>query len=248
MKTILTRPGNKRAIAEKIIKHFPPHETYIEPFFGAGGLFFEKPKAKKNIVNDADSDVFNLFQVIQAQPAKLRSAIKATPYHEAQLQHWKANKETDPVRRAMRFLFLSNYTFMARGETLKIDPENARKLILERIRPTVAFLDGVSFANRDFRSFFKQLPTRTLERNAFIYCDPPYLDTDNKTYSVKTWKTKDLEELIQLLVATKARFAISEFDTPSVVSLAKKYRLKTITIGERQNLNNRRTEILMTNY
>ena len=41
---ILRRLGNKKLIAEKIICHFPPHEIYIEPFFGAGGMFFNKPK------------------------------------------------------------------------------------------------------------------------------------------------------------------------------------------------------------
>ena len=59
---ILRRLGNKQAIAHKIIPYFPPHKIYIEPFFGAGGMFFNKPKAKYNIVNDLDSDVFNLFQ------------------------------------------------------------------------------------------------------------------------------------------------------------------------------------------
>lgn len=51
---ILRRLGNKQAIAHKIIPYFPPHKIYIEPFFGAGGMFFNKPKAKYNIVNDLD--------------------------------------------------------------------------------------------------------------------------------------------------------------------------------------------------
>jgi len=64
---ILTRLGNKRAIAGKIQAYFPPHEIYIEPFFGAGGMFFYKPLAKYNFLNDLDSDVFNLFLVIIRQ-------------------------------------------------------------------------------------------------------------------------------------------------------------------------------------
>ena len=60
---ILRRLGNKAKIAAKIQAYFPQHDLYIEPFFGAGGMFFNKPKAKYNIVNDLDSDVFNLFQV-----------------------------------------------------------------------------------------------------------------------------------------------------------------------------------------
>ena len=48
---ILRRLGNKQAIAEKIQTYFPAHKIYIEPFFGAGGMFFNKRKAKYNIVN-----------------------------------------------------------------------------------------------------------------------------------------------------------------------------------------------------
>jgi DNA adenine methylase len=49
---ILRRLGNKSKIASEIYRHFPPHRTYVEPFFGAGGMFFNKPKAKYNILND----------------------------------------------------------------------------------------------------------------------------------------------------------------------------------------------------
>jgi len=49
---ILRRLGNKKKIAHKIQAHFPEHKIYIEPFFGAGGMFFNKPKAKYNIVNN----------------------------------------------------------------------------------------------------------------------------------------------------------------------------------------------------
>ena len=53
---ILRRLGNKQAIAQDIIKYFPEHKIYIEPFFGAGGMFFNKPKAKYNIVNDLENE------------------------------------------------------------------------------------------------------------------------------------------------------------------------------------------------
>ena len=36
---ILKRIGNKTKIANLIYSFFPKHTTYVEPFFGAGGLF-----------------------------------------------------------------------------------------------------------------------------------------------------------------------------------------------------------------
>ena len=70
---ILRRLGNKQAIAQDIIKYFPEHKIYIEPFFGAGGMFFNKPKAKYNIVNDLDSDVFNLYITVVNQKEELKT-------------------------------------------------------------------------------------------------------------------------------------------------------------------------------
>ena len=58
------RLGNKTSIAKDIIKHFPPHDLYIEPFFGAGGIFFNKTPAKYNILNDNDQILFNFYQHI----------------------------------------------------------------------------------------------------------------------------------------------------------------------------------------
>ena len=68
---ILRRIGNKSKLAKEIQKHFPKHDIYIEPFFGAGGMFFNKPKAKYNFLNDIDADVFNLFQVVSLRKQEL---------------------------------------------------------------------------------------------------------------------------------------------------------------------------------
>ena len=112
---ILRRLGNKKKIAHKIIEYFPDHKIYIEPFFGAGGMFFQKPKAKYNIVNDLDSDVFNLFQVVMNHKEELEKAFYIMPIHSDLLDYWKKNLETDPIKKALRFLLLSNFTFNGAG-------------------------------------------------------------------------------------------------------------------------------------
>jgi len=60
-----------------------------------------------------------------------------------------------------------------------------------------------------------------------------------------------LPHFIFMLVSREGgriKFAISEFDNDFVIGLANDYKLNIITIGERQNMKNRRTEILVTNY
>ena len=102
---ILRRLGNKSKIAMDIQKYFPQHKIYIEPFFGAGGMFFNKTKVQYNIVNDLDSDVFNLFQVVSNKKEELEAAFKMMPIHSDLLDHWKEHKESEPIKKALRFLF-----------------------------------------------------------------------------------------------------------------------------------------------
>src|SRR5574343_516470 len=114
---ILNRIGNKKTIAEKIIQYFPKHEIYVEPFFGAGGMFFSKPKAKYNFVNDNDKEVFNLFMVAKDKPEELWKAFKSMPKDQNLFNYWKKNEETDDVWQAARFLLLSNYSLYVKNNT-----------------------------------------------------------------------------------------------------------------------------------
>jgi len=246
---ILRRLGNKQAIAQDIIKYFPEHKIYVEPFFGAGGMFFNKRKAKHNIVNDIDSDVFNLFQVVMNQKEELEKAFYLMPVHSDLLDYWKTNKETEPIKKAIRFLFLSNITHLGLGEAMKCSVGNDKKIILSEIEKTFKLLFEVKFINEDYRRFIdKYISFRgeSEKESAFIYCDPPYLGT-NDNYS-NSFTEQDSIDLFDCLQATGCKFAMSEFDNEFILNQAKERGLNVIIIGERKNLKNRRTEILITNY
>ena len=250
---ILRRLGNKKKIAKEIQKYFPEHKIYIEPFFGAGGMFFNKPKAKYNIVNDLDSDVFNLFQVVMNQKEELEKAFYLMPIHSDLLEYWKQNKETDPIKKALRFLFLSNFTYMGKMDCLRIGARagSNKNLFFENIKETLSLLFEVQFLNKDFRKFLTSIRwddrgTKGETNQTFIYSDPPYLQTDNN-YS-NSFKESDSFELFEALEKTGCKFAYSEFNNPFIIQQAKERNLNVHIIGERQNLKNRRTEILVTNY
>lgn len=248
---ILRRLGNKKMIAQKIIKHFPPHSIYVEPFFGAGGMFFSKPKAKYNIVNDLDNDVFNLFQVVMNQKEELKKAFYMMPIHSDLLEYWKKNKETDPIKKAVRFLLLSNFGYIGQPKTLFLGVSNSKQICYNYIDKTFEYLSGIDgfdikFSNSDFRKFLKSLAQSVKQSKSFIYCDPPYLGTGNN-YS-NSFTEQDSIDLFDCLQATGCKFAMSEFDNEFILNQAKERDLNVIVIGERKNLKNRRTEILITNY
>jgi len=245
---ILKRLGNKNNIAKEIQKHFPPHKIYIEPFFGAGGMFFNKPKAKYNIVNDLDSDVFNLFNVVMNQKEELEKAFYMMPIHSDLLDYWKINKETEPIKKALSFLLSSNMTWLGIGDKIHTALKNHKKPFEENIDKTNEMLKDVIFNNLDVVDFFKNISFRGLDEinKTLIYCDPPYLGT-NDNYS-NSFTEEQSKELFDTLEETGCKFAMSEFDHPFILEQANQRNLNIIIIGERQNLKNRRTEILVTNY
>lgn len=253
---ILRRLGNKKKIAQEIQKFFPKHITYIEPFFGSGGMFFNKPKAKYNIVNDLDSDVFNLFQVVINKKEELEKAFYMMPIHSDLLDYWKIHKEVDPLKRALRFLFLSNFLLYGNNGSIRHQVSSGaggvkgfKDNFKSMLEITFDKLYDVNFRNWDFEKFITTLSFangRNDEDKTFIYCDPPYLET-NDNYS-DSFLQKDHIRLIDVLLDRGCPFAISEFNSDFVIENAKERGLNVHIIGERQNLKNRRTEILITNY
>lgn len=247
---ILRRIGNKSKVANEIQKHFPKHNIYVEPFFGAGGMFFNKPKAKYNILNDLDSDVFNLFKVVSEQKQTLIDAFKIMPIHQDLMDYWNKNKETEPIRKALRFLLLSNYGYMGKPETLGMQITRPSDVILKNIDRTFDMIFNTKLSNKDFRKFLRVIAFRNEKeiQNTFIYSDSPYLNTVDTYSDSDTWTEKDAEDLFDSLQEIGCKFAMSEFNHPFILEQAKQRNLNVIIIGERQNLKNRRTEILVTNY
>ena len=242
---ILRRLGNKKKIAKKIQAFFPPHKIYIEPFFGAGGMFFNKPKAKYNIVNDLDSDVFNLFMVVMNRKEELLEAFKMMPIHQDLLNYWKKNKETDEIKKALRFLFLSNFTLMGTGTNIRLRADNVKDTFYNNLEKCFDLLHGLNLSNSCFLRFLKNIEWRSKDKT-FIYADPPYLGTTDN-YS-NSFTQEDSQRLFDALEKTGCKFAMSEFDHPFILEQAKQRGLNVIVIGERNNLKNRRTEVIVTNY
>jgi len=228
---------------------FPRHRIYIEPFFGAGGMFFNKPKANYNIVNDLDSDVFNLFQVVINQKEELEKAFYIMPTHSDLLEYWKTNQESDPLKKALRFLFLSNLTLFGAMGTLQGGTGNTKDAFYKYIDKTYELINDVKFFNTDAVDFLtKKVAFGESEpvSDCFIYCDPPYLGTgDNYADSF----TEELSNsLFDTLQNVGCKWAMSEFNHPFILEQAKNRGLNVEIVGERHNLKNKKVEILVTNY
>lgn len=247
---VLTRLGNKRRLAPLLQPLFPKHKLRIELFFGAGGSYFYLPTPQYSILNDFDNDVTNLYLVILKQRDALYHAIQILPISDSLLKYWASNFETDPIKKAVRFLLLANFTYLGKGNTLRLSVDNSKKVLLEAIEPTFLKLQDSKITSVDFRevigkiSFSEKIISK---ENSFVYLDPIYLDTCHY-YKVPKWSEKDTEDCFKIMANCGIKCALSEFDHEMILDFSSDYNMFTQTLKNRTNIKTKSTEILVTNY
>jgi len=248
---ILHRVGNKKKIAKDIIAYFPKHTLFVDMFFGAGGLFFNKPKSKYNIVNDIDNDVYNLFRQVIDNKDELLETFLTTPICETQFKEWvRGKRENSDVLNAVRFLFLSNFSVYGTGQTLLFERGNTKTCVEKRINETFEYLQDVRIMNSDYKNVVNKIRFRNERdrKSTLIYADPPYINTKQPYGTENKWKLSDFQNLLDLLIDSKCLFAVSEFYSEAIQEEARKRNLYLYRISERRTIKNRNTEVLITNY
>jgi len=237
-------------MAKNLAHYFPNHKMRIELFFGAGGSFFYLPKPQYAILNDLDDDVYNLYMVVLRDSEGLKNEILRVPLSETLIKYWRSNRENSEMMRAVRFIYLSNFTYMGKGDTLRLGLDNAKLTLIDNVDKTLLDLKTAKITNRDFRdvlpriSFSKGVNDKS---KCFLYLDPIYLETEHY-YNVPTWSKDDTVDCLEIVATSGIRSAMSEFAHPFVLEEARRRNLIVIPVKSRANIKNRQTEILITNY
>ena len=182
MKAFLNYPGAKWGMAKQIVSLFPPHRSYLEPFFGSGAVLFNKPPSAIETVNDIDGDIVNFFRVLREQPEELAEAISLTPYARDVFYDAHDNRGTTDFDRAYRFAIRSRMghgfkTYQKTG--FKIDVYARERSYCvgcwnnmpEGIMEAAARLKCVQIENQPALDLIRKYNYH----NVLIYADPPYL-------------------------------------------------------------------------
>src|SRR5260370_3602669 len=139
--------GGKSKVATQIVKHFPAHRTYCEPFGGSAAVLLAKQPAKVEIYNDIDGELVNLFRVLRDAElcAKLHAAAETTLYARAEFELAKQISD-DPVEAARRFVVRHRMSFGGIGRDWCYSVENSRRgtaAAIQRWRWGAAWLPAV---------------------------------------------------------------------------------------------------------
>lgn len=222
MNTILKYPGSKWAIADWIIRFFPDHHSYLEPFFGSGAVLFKKPRSNIETVNDLDNEVINLFDCIRKDPERLARELYWTPYSREVYEQAYINKSDEAFTKAKLFYIRCNmgHGFRTTGEKVgwKNDVHGRERAyasrdwcnLPERIMKASERLRGVQIENKPAI----ELISRFNNSKVLIYCDPPYMfETRHGKQYMCEMSDIDHKNLLDVLLNHKGPVIISGYET-----------------------------------
>ena len=234
---ILHYPGSKWSMASWIINHMPGHKTYLEPFFGSGAVFFNKPKSKIETINDLDSSIVNLFKVIRDYPNELAHKIKFTPLSREEYYASYNNEQGNDVERARKFLIrcwqaIGGKTSDKTGWRSLIssngpDTANEWNNLPQKILQVTERLKEAQIEHQPA----VKLIERYKNPDVLIYADPPYvLETRTKRHYKHEMTLDDHAELLNVLSNHPGPVLLSGYDHDLYNDMMTNWHKETIQV------------------
>lgn len=197
----------------------PPHETYVEPFFGSGAVFFNKPATKVETINDMDSRIVNFFEVCRDYPEQLVQKVILTPHSREEYRNSYIVSD-DPIEDARRLMVrcwqaIGAKTSDKTGWRSIIDPNGPNTAgewasIWKRIEEVAYRLKGVQIEHQDAT----QLLERYDRKNVLAYVDPPYLlETRSKRMYACEFRDDEHEILLDVLTSFEGKVILSGYES-----------------------------------
>jgi DNA adenine methylase len=171
--------GGKRQLLPQLLHYVPEnYGTYLEPFVGAGALFFALPPHKSEI-SDINPELINAYLQIQKAPDEILQFL-ATYHNEETFFYAIRSKdaaEMGKAERAARLIYLNRTCFNGLYRENKSGKFNVpfgryvnpKFYDPDLIHAVSGFLQGVKIYEKDF-SWVED----KAKPGDFVYFDPPY--------------------------------------------------------------------------
>ncbi len=213
---ILTWAGGKRHMLKEITRRLPPKgrfDTYYEPFFGGGAVFFDI-EPENGYINDINSRLINFYQQLREQPERIigenkqiddrysradedgKDEIYYNLRDEFNSLRDANNNCKDEFREAVLLLFLNRTCFNGLYRTNQEGEFNVpqgsgwtrMKGIERRLRKGYKVLQNTTITSKDF-SYVEQ----HVGENDLVFFDPPY-PKESKTAKFNEYDPSGFDE------------------------------------------------------
>lgn len=225
---------------------------YVEVFGGGGSVLLNKERSVREVLNDANGNLINLYRVVREHPDELKDRLlyvlhsredfKITQRRLAQFAY------KDDILRAADFYQVVRQSYAGNGKQFSAVARSmwAGFPAIDRV---AGRLQGVTLEKEDFGVIFQRYDSPT----TVFYIDPPYVFTEDY-YPGNIFLRKDHARLAAILLGTQGLWLLSYNLCPEVLEL---YRQPGIFIEEVDRINNMAQryeggaiykEVLISNY
>ncbi len=222
--------GGKRRLADKLIPNFPPHSCYVEVFAGGAALYFMRPPAEVEVINDINGELVNLYRVVKNH---LEEFVRQFKYALSSRDVFKWMQDTPPetltdIQRAARFFYLQQHAFGGKvdgqtyGTATTAPPINLLR-IEENLSSAHLRLASAFIENMDWCKLMEKYD----RPHTFFYLDPPYWETEG--YGV-SFGIEQYEKMASMLRSLKGKAIISLNDHPDIRRIFAEFEIDTVPI------------------
>lgn len=222
--------GGKRRLADRLIPQFPPHTCYVEVFAGGAALYFMRPPAPVEVINDINGELVNLYRVVKNH---LEEFVRQFKFALSSRDVFKWLQDTPPatltdIQRAARFFYLQQHAFGGKvdgqtwGTATTAPPINLLRieenLSAAHLRLAQAYIENLDWA---------VCIDRYDRPHTFFYMDPPYWETEG--YGV-AFGLDQYEKMADKLRNLKGKAIVSLNDHPDIRRVFAGFHIDTVPI------------------
>jgi DNA adenine methylase len=203
-------------------------KPYCEPFMGAASLFFARPPAPVEVLNDTDGDLVNLFKCLQDKNMfeelahKIRYTLYARDEFIEALKIWHDKSITDKVLRAWAFFVklnmgVSNTSNSPGGWSRSFTSSQGCARNVNSWMMRLVMLDDwhkrllrAQIDNRDALEVIKYWDSN----DTVFYIDPPYIHDTRKSKNVYNQELNNdyHKNLVQIILDCKGAVVLSGYE------------------------------------
>lgn len=229
-RTALIYRGGKSSLTNWILPFFPRHHTFVDVFGGGGGITFAKGPSEVDVYNDI-GDVSKFFRVLREFGDSLYRQLYFTPYSRADFY--------DCFRKKDRLLEQAELSgdnvegpwvqwavawFVSLNQSFRHEEDDPSWLVSKGVNSAIGYrnhvddlpaiadrLKNVIIENRDFEDIIRIYDGES----TLLYCDPPYLNTNDTDEYRNCMGVEDHERLLKALLKAKSQVIVSGY--PSIL-------------------------------
>ncbi|WP_277969338.1 DNA adenine methylase [Sphingomonas echinoides] len=207
--------GGKRNLSRRLcaLIDATPHDTYVEPFVGMGGVFLKRTRQPRaEVINDISADVTTLFRILQRHYPQFMDVLKWQITSRAEFDRLRAAapETLTDLERAARFLYLQRLSFGGKvdGRNFGVDRRTPARFDMTKLAP---MLDELH--TRLTGVVIERLPYADLIRRydgpgTLFFLDPPYWGCEGD-YGPGVFERADFERLAEQLAGIAGRFILT---------------------------------------